>query len=129
MKEKMRKFWEEHKEQIVLGGVAVGGFLLGVLYENFRDSSCDISLNRDSSEYEIPGEIPSSKNGRLIDEDIFTNIAPQIEAVILEEGLDEAYIDATYDVEYPKGGDYKNGTYTVKKKLDIYVRDMCDREE
>ena len=128
MKEKMRKFWEEHKAQIALG-VAVGGFLLGILYESLKDTDCDISLDRDSGEYEIPGEIPSSKNGREIDEDIFTNIAPQIEAALLEEGLDEAYIDVTYDVEFPMGGDYKNGTYSVKKKVDIYVRDMCDQEE
>ena len=31
MKEKIKKYWEEHDEQIVVGGVIAGAYLIGVL--------------------------------------------------------------------------------------------------
>ena len=57
-----------------------------------------------------------------IDEDIFTDLAPQIEDALLEEGLDELFIERTYPVKFPKFGDFKNGTYTVDKNIQVHIR-------
>lgn len=61
-----------------------------------------------------------------IDEAIFTGIAPLIEDYLLEEGLDEAVIDETFEVPYPKGGDISNGIYTVLKNVHVSITDMCE---
>lgn len=64
------------------------------------------------------------KGNSWIDEDIFTDLAPQIEDALLEEGLDELLIDRTYPVKFPKFGDFKNGTYSIDKNIQVHIRTM-----
>lgn len=68
-------------------------------------------------------------NSADIDEDIYTSLALEIEDAVLCEGLDEAYMDRTYTVKYPKGGDSDNGYYDVKKKVMVHVVDIGDEED
>lgn len=120
MKEKIKKFWEDHKERVVIGGLTVSAFVLGYFISESRNhSTCE------PSDEEVP-ELPSGLDAQLIDEDIFTSIAPQIETLVLEEGLDEGYIERTYTVEYPKNGNPDEGYYEVKKKVEVHVHDMTE---
>lgn len=123
-KKKFKRSWDwvkDHKYGIAFGtGIVI--FVTGLIVNNKKND--DLELNPFNS---VPEELlPYEKTNRFIDEDIFTNIAPQIEDLVLEEGADEGYIDVTYDVAFPKFGDYRNGTYNVKKKVEVYVRDMCE---
>ena len=122
MKNKIKKFWKEHKEQIVMGGLAVSAFIFGYWYRSTHEG-CICSDEHEDSDYR---EIPSGRNAQLIDEDIFTRIAPWIENSVLEEGLDETWFEDTYEVEYPKYGDPNKGMYKVKKKVEISVKDMTE---
>ena len=59
-----------------------------------------------------------------IDEDLFTRFTPELKEIILEEGLDEGIVQATYTLHYPKFGDPSKGTYEVVKDVICTVKDL-----
>ena len=63
---------------------------------------------------------------RIVDEDIFTRVAPEIEDAILCEGLDEYVMDKTYTIDYPRKGDSSNGFYSTNKNLHITITDITE---
>lgn len=114
-KEDIKKFFKEHKTEIVIGAIAAVGVVCAV-----------IAAHDDTAEHEpvkIPDEMPYPKHD-YIDEDIFTDLAPQIEDLVLTEGLDEGYIEKTYHVEWPKRGDVNEGIYEEVKKVTVHVVDI-----
>ena len=58
-----------------------------------------------------------------IDEEIYSDLASNIEDAILEEGLDEWFDERNFTVKYPRFGDYSKGLYTAKKHVKVYVQD------
>lgn len=116
-----KETWAKHKEKIIVGGIMVGSFALGyAVNENGKPKLPSLP-----DHYDVP-ELPSVKSYRLIDEDIFTSLAPEIEDLVLEEGADEGLIDRTYEVEFPLKGSYSNGSYKVLKNVQVLVRDAGD---
>lgn len=61
-----------------------------------------------------------------IDEAIFTDLAVEIENLVLEEGSDEGVIERFYTVPFLKNGDPAQGTYNVIKQVKVLVRDTCN---
>lgn len=117
-KEAMKNFWDRHKVTIVSGLMFFGGLFIGYAVKRTNDGIED-------GGYDL-GIVPSDPKAKEIDKDIYTRIAPFIEDTVLCEGLDEGYIDATYDVEYPKFGDERNGTYTATKKVEVNIKDVTE---
>ena len=114
------KAWFKRNWKKLLVGVSIVGGAVVLTVIKSRSESTDSN------------EETGNENGvdySKIDEAIFTEIAPQIEGCLLEEGLDEAVIDESFDVPYPKGGDISNGIYTVRKNVHILIRDMCGEDE
>lgn len=138
MKEKLKKFYIKHKFEIWFAGVMAT--LLGMscagLYIYKKGKDYGISLTEHESEGKAilealqgAGIGLSALNANEIDDDIFTEIAPQIEGLLLEEGLDEGGIDKNYIIKFPKFGDAENGYYEVVKKLHVFVQDIGDVKE
>lgn len=116
-----KETWAKHKEKIIVGGIMAGSFALGyAVNENGKPKFQSLP-----DRYEV-AELPSVRNYQLIDEDIFTSLAPEIEDLVLEKGADEGLIDRTYEVEFPKKGSYSNGSYKVLKNVQVLVRDAGD---
>ena len=65
-----------------------------------------------------------SNLNRKVDEDIFTDLAPEIEELVLAEGVDEGLVQRVYPVKFPKYGDKCKETYTVRKYVKVLVQDM-----
>ena len=125
-KEDVKYFWEEHKEQIIMGALAVTGFALGWHFCKNHYKLHKASAKVVETASKLSDELPLKGTHQFVDEDIFTNIAPQIEEAVLTEGLDEAFIEATYHVAWPKGGDFKNGVYEELKKVTVKVMDITE---
>ena len=117
-KEDIKKFVKEHKTGIIVGGLSVAAFVCAVIASHNNESSDDLEPLK------IPDEMPNPAHDH-IDEDIFTDLAPQIEDAVLTEGLDEDYIEKTYYVEWPKGGG-NEGTYEEVKKVMVHIVDVTE---
>lgn len=75
---------------------------------------------------ETPEDLKITEAMNNIDEAIFTDLAPEIEELVLEEGVDEGLIERFYTVPFFKGGDPANGTYDVTKYVKVLVQDTCE---
>ena len=129
-KEKIKQFVDEYKAEIIITGLAaVTGLAIGCTISNHRSKRITSKMNQLAVPEFIDNIPKGAVNGKLIDEDIFTNIAPQIEDLVLKEGLDEGFIDVCYDVEYPKFGDIKKGIYTVTKNVKVVITDIGEKEK
>ena len=115
---KVKKFWDKNKGKIfaVTGWLVALGTVTVVVVN---------SIGSDDGDEDLKEEKVDIKWNTDIDEDIFTNLAPQIEDMVLEEGLDEGYIEETYSVDYPKNGD-SDESYTVEKKVEVKVYDVTE---
>lgn len=118
---KIKAFWNKHKDTIINIAVAVGSFAAGCAVVAIAKSGNDIPI----SDEDMP-ELPSGGAAQRIDEDIFTKLAPEIEDFVLSEGVDEAYIERTYSVGFPKGGNPDNGYYNVDKKVEVRMYDVTE---
>lgn len=113
---KVKKWIREHKAEIAMTGLAVGGFIFGYWFCKTHTKPVFIDKGVDC------GVLPE-KPYQKIDEQIFTEFAPWLEEAILAEGVDEDILMDQLKVPFPKGGDWKNGTYEVVKDILILVRD------
>ena len=118
---KIKAFWNKHKDTIINIAVAVGSFAAGCAVVAIAKSGNNIPI----SDEDIP-ELPSGRTAQRIDEDIFTRLAPEIEDFVLSDGVDEAYIEGTYTVEFPKFGNPDNGYYNVDKKVEVRMYDVTE---
>jgi len=66
----------------------------GIVYTIGRES---VERDTDKMSYDLLTEHVKS-NAQIIDEDIFTKIAPWIENNVLTKGVDESVFETTYDV-------------------------------
>lgn len=104
-------FWDEDTKKgfkrfgIAMGISAALGFFTGCLYglaENQKkifDKEQDIFDKLDSykESFDNLTEEEADKVKR-IDEGVFTDIAPQLENVLLDDGIDSIHFDTSYDV-------------------------------
>ena len=118
---KIKAFWNKHKDTIINIAIAVGSFAAGCAVVAIAKSGNDIPI----SDEDI-SELPSGKNAQRIDEDIFTRLAPEIEDFVLSDGVDEAYIEGTYTVEFPKHGNPDEGYYERNKKVEVRMYDVTE---
>lgn len=118
------KQWvKEHWKGIALGGLAIlGGTVI-------------VSMNKKSEERDEESETvvidtldsystAIAKRNPQIDEDIYTNVALQMESLIFDDSCDEGVITTTYEVEYPKNGDYSEGSWTGNKEVTVTIKDV-----
>lgn len=122
---KIGRFCINHKEELLLGGAMLASFGFGVLYSKLHSHQPKYQP-LPNSDYDPYGNFDATPRCvKRIDEDVFTNVAIQIEDLLLDEGLDEGIINTDYEVEFFKFGDRtgNSGTYTVNKNLQVLIRD------
>lgn len=143
IKNNAKEWFKRNWKKVAIGTLAFVGIGLAVAKAKSNDSN-----NEDNEGEEILNILKNAsadidketldilKNARShvpnsadIDENIYTSLALEIEDAVLCEGLDEAYMDRTYTVKYPKGGNSDNGYYDVKKKVMVHVVDIGDEED
>lgn len=120
-KEKIKKFWEKNKKKIIVGTAVVAGLVIA--YKFGKKSSAKDVCDKILDAAKETGDA-FAESCKAIDKDIFTELAPEIEEAILEEGLDEYLIEKTYEVAYPLGGVAKNGFYKAVKKVRVMINDI-----
>lgn len=129
-KQTFKEFCKEHKVEIIVGGIAIVGAIVGF---KMWSKKLDIKGKKIADALKEAATNFPHETHRFVDEDIFTDLAPAIEEAVLEEGLDEDFFEKFYKVSYPLGGDPKNGFYDVKKYVKKYVKvlvqDAGDWEE
>lgn len=104
VKQKLKEtkdFIKRHKKKFVVGTVLVieGCFLVIFVKEAKRKNKIAANEKRAlEAVLDSMGKPLSNKEiaMRNIDEKIFTDLAPRIETLVLEEGLDESYIEEAY---------------------------------
>ena len=132
-KDKTVKFYSDHKDQIKKGAIVVGSFALGYVICKVTGKST-LKKELDQLEWkslddsESKNYLPEENVIRKIDEDVFTELAPAIEDAILDDSSDEDLIERYYDVDFPKHGDYKNGTWKGRKYVKVLVQDAWTPE-
>lgn len=130
MKEnKFKRFWRRNGHKILNTLITVGSFALGYAtcaYIESLGSDPKKGYGYSDDDYEDEYELYSGKQARYVDEDIFTRIAPKMEDLVLTEGLDEGYIEGTYNIDYPRNGDPDQGYYTVQKRVEVNVKDVTE---
>ncbi len=114
------KQWiKEHWKGIALGGLAIlGGAVIVSMNKKNEDNNEESEAILDSYSNAI------AKRNPKIDEDIYTNIALQMESLIFDDSCDEGVITTTYEVEYPKNGDYSDGSWTGNKEITVTIKDV-----
>lgn len=125
-----KKLAKKHWRGIAYGGLALlGGAMLIAAHSKSNDTEHDeegediLNTLLDSYNNEI------AKRNPKIDEDIYTNIALQMESLIFDDSCDEGTIFATYAVDYPLNGDYSEGTWTTNKEVTITIKDIGNEED
>ena len=113
IKEKLvaaKKYVNEHKVQFVVGGVTVIGIVVGgrFLFKSVKKTNVKV----DSNALKKVVDNGISEITRKIDEEIFTDLAPEIENYVLDNGIEHAVSERSYDI-----GDnlFKIVTVTVKQ--------------
>lgn len=104
-KRKAKKFLTDHKWEIIgtIAGITVGEILLH-RYFKFKKQKAEI----DKEGKRILEVLESSNDKRYldwtrkIDEDIFVDLAPELESMVLCEAVEKGWMERTYDLG--KGG-------------------------
>ena len=132
LKIRIKNWWNEHKAGIIGGVITTGSaILLALVYGKGYSDGKRIGMHSGSKNFiDIPDEsdldtdhlYPNASSTKMVDEDIFTNIAPQIEDAILNDDINDQYISTNYDLEYPD--DSEDGYHTVTKELEINIKTM-----
>lgn len=81
---------KEHKKEILVGaGTVIGTAVLITIGVKCSKSSKGKVIN----------DMPKLKEiGRIVDEDIFTELAPSIEETVLNKGLEKVVLERSYDL-------------------------------
>ncbi len=131
-------WYEEIKEEHPVAVITVKTFIcaavLGFIYNKGKQAGHERVVYKDNPvdkealyKREIQDQIDCNQSE--IDEEIYTDLASDLEKAVLKEGLDEWYDHRVFDVLYAKYGDPLKGTYTAKKEVTVNVRDITDCEE
>lgn len=101
VKTKVTKFWEDHKTGCVIAGLII---FEGVCYVILRRPHKDEKLSTDDllSQFDDKGELlPTAKEKLLmkVDEKIFTDLAPAIERMVMDDRIAHGRIERTYDTD------------------------------
>ena len=119
LKDKVVTFVKEHKKELIIAGVATTVIVVGVILKN-KKAAKEIAV------LALPPLPKVPKVDRVdlakIDEDLFTRFAPELEAMILNEHIDEGVIRATYKIHYPNS----NGTNEVIRDVVCTVTEKCN---
>lgn len=107
--ERTKKFVDDHKKAIVIGGVTVAGVATVVILKD-KVTVKEMYYRKffDNFKKAITG---MSEVHRKIDEQIFTDLAPEIEDMVLSEFVEDGYLDRTYEL----GNVLKKVEVTIKK--------------
>ena len=125
---------EEHPVAVVTVKTIVCATILGFIYNKGKQAGHERIVYKDNPvdkealhKREVLDQIDCNQSE--IDEEIYSDLAGDIEDAVLKEGLDEWYDCRVFDVLYAKCGDPSKGTYTAKKEVTVNVRDVTDCEE
>lgn len=139
MRKEIRQWWKKNKHKVIIGGAiagAIGGYIwskkTGVAVNYDQEAADFVSkymtkapeATKKLSKFEKAAHEAYSK----IDEKVFTDMAVELENMILEEGTDESLLEYTVTVPFAKFGDFSKGLYETTKKVQIYVQDITDPE-
>lgn len=92
--EKVKKFFNEHRGEIAVGSAVVGMFALGYLHSKTSVKVPEVVVKA----HELT---PFEECSKMVDEDIFTNLAPWIEDWILSDTLiDSMTIHKDFPIEF-----------------------------
>lgn len=92
--EKVKKFFNEHRGEIAVGSAVVGMFALGYLYSKTSVKVPEVAVK-------APELTQFEQSSKMVDEDIFTNLAPWIEDWILSDKLiDSMTIHKDFPIEF-----------------------------
>lgn len=132
---KIKEFYEEHKFGCrLVGAIVIGGVSVFVGYKGVKAIRAVLRKDKEDTQKlldamntieNVERIIPSGRQAQLIDEDIFTRVAPLIEDFVLTDGIDESFFETTYNVSFPKNGDGKE-MYDVMKKIRINMYEVYD---
>lgn len=119
MKKEIKEWWDNNKQKVyVVGGVALA---IGGGYFFFkRKKPIPVKLPDNLTE----AEKKYNATVKAIDERVFTVLAPALEDLILEEGVDEDIVYDVITVPFAKHGDFAEGLYEVQKEVSICVKDI-----
>ena len=139
MRKEIRQWWKKNKNKGIIGGAIAGG-IGGYIWSK----KTGVSIDRDQeaadfvSKYMTKAPEAAKKLSKFekaaneayskIDEKVFTDMAVELENMILEEGTDESLLEYTVTVPFAKFGDFSKGLYETTKKVQIYVQDITDSE-
>ena len=93
-KEEVKKWVKEHEGTLIQVGFIFGGAVLtvvGVKIFNAHNSHYSVVKRPELSEFE--------KNANLIDEAVFTDLAPNIEKALLNKGVDKVVLERSYGLD------------------------------
>lgn len=128
------EFKEGHPVMVITVKTIVCAAVLGLIYNKGKQAGHERVVYKDNPvdkealyKREIQDQI--DYNHSDIDEEIYADLAGDIEDAVLKEGLDEWFDSRVFDVLYAKYGDPSRGTYTTKKEVTVNVRDITDCEE
>lgn len=139
MRREIRQWWKKNRNKVIIGGAivgAIGGYIwskkAGVTIDYDQEAADFVSkymtkapeVAKKLSTFEKVANEAYSK----IDEKVFTDMAVELENMILEEGTDESLLEYTVTVPFAKFGDFSKGLYETTKKVQIYVQDITDPE-
>ena len=139
MRREIRQWWKKNKHKVIIGGAiagAIGGYIwskkTGISIDRDQEAADFVSkymtkapeVAKKLSTFEKAANEAYSK----IDEKVFTDMAVELENMILEEGVDESLLEYTVTVPFAKFGDFSKGLYETTKKVQIYVQDITDPE-
>lgn len=116
-RQKIKEFWKKNGAKIVAGTAAVAGFVIA-----YKLGSRN-AVNKIGTSATLDHADEFVKSCRFVDEDIFTDLALQIEDLVIADGIDEGVIERTYTMAYPRFGGTENGFYKVLKNVQVLVRD------
>ena len=93
-KEEIKEWVKEHKTILIETGLVVGGAVLTVLVTkkfSCHHSNYTLVPKPELSDFE--------KNAKLIDEEVFTDLAPNIETAVLNKDLDKVVLERSYQLD------------------------------
>ena len=124
MKQEIKNWWEKNKEKVyIAGGITVAFCGAYFLFKHRSTAEPVIKQTMHQvGKVMTDAEKECIKVRREIDKEIFTEVAPMLEDLILcPEGIDEYMFEKTYKVPHPKSEDFAKGLNEVSKRVTIRI--------